>query len=153
MKPKNLVEQLKRDEGCRLTAYKDTKGLWTIGVGHLLDQSKNWAGYTITQQEADQLLMADIAKHAPEITQLGQWVYKLDVVRKEALINLIFNMGVKRLLGFKNMLSHLSLAADGKDVPVNLALAAIELLDSQYQKDVGPRAFRIAKQLVTGERQ
>lgn len=27
-------EQLKIDEGCRLTAYQDAVGVWTIGYGH-----------------------------------------------------------------------------------------------------------------------
>ena len=25
---------LKVDEGCKLTAYKDTRNIWTIGYGH-----------------------------------------------------------------------------------------------------------------------
>ncbi|EBB0361508.1 lysozyme, partial [Salmonella enterica] len=25
---------LKREEGCKLTAYTDSRGVWTIGTGH-----------------------------------------------------------------------------------------------------------------------
>ena len=36
----NGLALIKRFEGCRLTAYQDSVGVWTIGYGHTLDVSK-----------------------------------------------------------------------------------------------------------------
>ena len=33
------IALIKRNEGCILHAYQDMVGVWTIGYGHLLDQS------------------------------------------------------------------------------------------------------------------
>ena len=46
-------------EGLRLTAYQDMVGVWTIGYGHTGPDVK--AGLTITQQQAEQLLINDLA--------------------------------------------------------------------------------------------
>ena len=45
----NLIKQF---EGCRLTAYKDSVGVWTIGYGHTggVDQSTS----PITKEEAEE---------------------------------------------------------------------------------------------------
>ena len=55
-----LIVDLKRDEGCRLTAYKDGGGVWTIGFGH------TGAGVAAhlcwTQGEAEAALVADVAR-------------------------------------------------------------------------------------------
>ena len=52
----NLIKEC---EGCRLTAYKDAVGVWTIGYGHTTNVRQ---GDKITQAEADALLVKDIAR-------------------------------------------------------------------------------------------
>lgn len=32
----DIRAQLARDEGCVLVPYRDSKGLWTVGIGHCL---------------------------------------------------------------------------------------------------------------------
>ena len=49
---------IKKFEGLRLTAYQDMVGVWTIGYGHTGPDVK--PGLTITQQQADQLLINDL---------------------------------------------------------------------------------------------
>ena len=44
-----LISDLKRDEGLRLTAYKDTVGVWTVGYGH----AHVAPGTVWTQEQAD----------------------------------------------------------------------------------------------------
>jgi lysozyme len=44
-------------EGCKLSAYQDSKGVWTIGFGHT---SGVQPGDTCTQEQADVWLMQDI---------------------------------------------------------------------------------------------
>jgi lysozyme len=47
---------IKQFEGCRLTAYQDAVGVWTIGWGH----TPATEGQTITQEQADALLEQDL---------------------------------------------------------------------------------------------
>ena len=53
------VPLIKTFEGCRLTAYQDSASIWTVGYGHTGGVT---AGYVITQENADQLLVADLTK-------------------------------------------------------------------------------------------
>ncbi|MEK3735727.1 lysozyme [Paenibacillus sp. FSL H7-0941] len=57
------ISLIKSFEGCRLTAYKPvpTETYWTIGWGHYGPDVK--AGMTITQAQADSMLLSDLAKY------------------------------------------------------------------------------------------
>jgi lysozyme len=48
---------LKRFESCRLSAYLDAVGVWTIGWGHTANV---YPGQHITQEQADELLLKDL---------------------------------------------------------------------------------------------
>jgi lysozyme len=61
----NLTEQF---EGLRLTAYQDQVGVWTIGYGHTGPDVH--AGLTITQQQANNLLMQDTQSAAAAVNRL-----------------------------------------------------------------------------------
>jgi GH24 family phage-related lysozyme (muramidase) len=39
--PTSLQETLRRDEGCRSSAYQDSRGFWTIGIGICIDARAN----------------------------------------------------------------------------------------------------------------
>lgn len=88
-----LIEE---SEGCVLTAYKDTRGLWTIGVGHLLTQDHDWTGYEITQQEADAYL-ADDTSYARVIATGFPHFEAMNDVRQAVCISMCFQMGAKPL--------------------------------------------------------
>ncbi|HUN42210.1 MAG TPA: lysozyme [Acetobacteraceae bacterium] len=51
------LELIKRFEGCRLQAYQDVAGIWTIGYGHTGGVTE---GMTITQHQADLFLRNDL---------------------------------------------------------------------------------------------
>lgn len=131
-----LTKQLIRDEGCKLVPYRDTVGKLTIGIGRNLDDNG------ITQDEANYMLQNDIALSVKELSQYG-WFKRLDEVRQGALINMHFNLGLPRLLTFRKMIA----ALDAQD----FKRAANEALDSRWANQVGARADRLARQLVTGE--
>src|SRR5574343_395771 len=95
------VEQLKIDEGCRLTAYQDTVGVWTIGYGHTGGVKK---GDKITQKDADDFLLADTLQAAVDASSLPVGFDGLNAVRQSVLINMCFNLGKTRLLAFKRTL-------------------------------------------------
>lgn len=81
-----LTEQF---EGCRLTAYQDQVGVWTIGYGHTGKDVV--AGLTITQDQANALLASDIAAAAAFVNQAV--AVALNQNEFDALVDFVFNLG------------------------------------------------------------
>jgi lysozyme len=133
-----LSKDLIRDEGLRLTAYKDSVGLWTIGVGHLLGTRPRMT--EITFAEAMALLAADI-----EIAEgiARKWVPSLeaDETRWRAACNMAFNLG-DRIGQFKRFIY----AVENQDWP----RAAAAMLDSKWARQVGVRAIRLSLLIEKG---
>ncbi len=140
----HLADDLKRDEGCRLTAYQYTLGIWTVGVGH----AHVAPGAVWTQAEADAALAADIAKAEALLDAHAAWWRGLDDVRQDVMANLCFNMGWgdggHGLSSFHHTLDLVRTAAYGA--------AAAGLLNSNWARQVKGRAIRLADQLRTGQR-
>lgn len=134
-----LTAQLRRDEGEVLTAYTDSLGYLTIGVGRLIDKRK---GGGITPEESDYLLNNDIDKREAELLMRAPWMANLDPARFGALLNMAFQMGVDGLLGFENSLALLRAG----DYPG----AAAGVLQSKWATQTPERAQRISKQIATG---
>jgi lysozyme len=133
----DLIDQLKRDEGFRAKPYRDTTGHLTIGYGHNLDANG------ISQEVAALLLEEDIAIAVSSLRQRFDWFDGLSRPRQDALINMVFNLGINTFMEFHHMLS----ALDNGDFHT----AALHILNSKYHDQVGARAERIAQQLETGE--
>lgn len=127
--------ELRRDEGVRLKPYRDTVGKLTIGVGINLDEG-------ITEDESDYLLESRIRRAESDLDRALPWWRGLSEARQRALINMAFNMGVPRLLGFGNMIH----ALHGGEYD----RAAAEALDSRWARQVGARAQRIAEMFREG---
>lgn len=89
-----LVADVKSSEGCRLVAYRDSKGLWSIAYGHLLDQTIDWTGHEITQATADAMLAADLDEHTFQCVRLPEWDALDTDCRRNALIECVFNLGI-----------------------------------------------------------
>jgi lysozyme len=147
-----LRAELRHDEGEKLVAYKDSLGLWTVGVGHLIDPSKGAnpapfgvdlrKGGSITEAQSDALLDADIDAKCTQLDEHIAWWRDLDEVRQRVIVNMAFNLGVAGLLGFKNTLAcvheaRFDDAADG-------------MLASKWARQVGKRADRLAGMMRTG---
>lgn len=128
-------EQLKRHEGLSLKLYKCTANKSTIGYGRNLDDRG------ITLAEADLMLEHDIDECLRLSSQLP--VYSsLNQVRQVVVINMLFNLGLPRLLGFTNMWAAIQ-AGD-------YAKAADEMLDSKWAAQVGERAIELADMMRSG---
>jgi lysozyme len=141
----NLIEDLKRDEGCRLTAYPDPLSggePYTIGYGHTggIRPGEVW-----TQAKADDTLARDISVVQTALDSQLPWWRTLDDLRQDVLVNMSFNLGVGGLLGFPATLAAIK-AGDWQT-------AHDEMLDSKWAKQVGARATRLADQMLTGEHQ
>lgn len=90
-----LLADITKAEGVRLTAYKDTLGFWTIGVGHKLDQHLDWTGYTIDMPTAMSWLSDDLANRMTQAKTLPEWSRVSDnACRQNALIECIYNLGL-----------------------------------------------------------
>ena len=136
-----LTAQLRRDEGTRATAYKDSMDFLTIGVGRLIDSRKPGAG--LRPDEIDYLLRNDIEDRVAALTKALPWFDRLDEARSGVLINMAFQLGTAGLLGFK---STLALISAGK-----YAEAAEQMLKSKWATQTPARAKRLAEQMKTGE--
>jgi lysozyme len=147
MKVEALIRELTRDEGLRLTPYRCTAGKLTIGVGRNLDD------VGISHGEAEILLRNDIARTEAELDQHLPWWRQLDPVRKRAMLNWAFNIGVVanngKLLTFKNSLE---LIRTGRYLD-----AAQHMLASKWARDVGVgtpehpgRALRVVTMMRDG---
>ncbi|ENF4489446.1 lysozyme [Salmonella enterica subsp. enterica serovar Newport] len=85
---------LKREEGCKLTAYTDSRGVWTIGTGHTgrVDGVAVNKGMTITQDTADRLLRDDLSW--VERCIADRVTVPLNQNQHDALCSLIFNSDI-----------------------------------------------------------
>lgn len=127
--------QLERDEGVRKSIYYDTLNVPTIGIGFNLKEG-------LTFEEIDLVFKHRWARLYEELCSRLPWVSTLDEARQGVLVNMAYNLGVPRLLGFKNMLA--AIAAGEWDK------ARSEALNSIWHSQVGQRASRLAEQLRTG---
>lgn len=134
-----LKKQLRIDEGYVRWAYQDSEGLWTIGIGTLIDQH----GGGLRDNEIQFIFNNRVAEKMAELSQELPWTDRLDDVRKGALINMSFQMGVQGLKGFPKMLASMQFN--------NFNGAYLDALDSKWAKQTPDRAKRIAKQILTGE--
>lgn len=98
------IALIKRFEGCRLTAYKCSAGVWTIGYGHT---SGVHSGQAITQAQADALLRQDLEKFERYVnsTAYVPITAQLNENQFAALVSFAFNCGqgnLKRLCADRN---------------------------------------------------
>ena len=139
-KMEKLIAMLKRHEGVETHAYECSEGKTTVGVGRNIDQR---GGMGLSPDEVDYLLENDIERVIKELSREYPWFNDLDDVRKDAMIDISFNLGATRLRGFKRALS----AMESGDYKV----AATEFLDSRWAKQVGGRALELSDLIKTGE--
>jgi lysozyme len=138
-KMEKLLEMLKRHEGVRSKVYLCSAGYETIGVGRNISES----GIGLSDDEVDYLLENDIERVIKELSTEYPWFNSLDDVRKDAMIDISFNLGATRLRGFKRALAAMEVA--------DYKLAAKEFLDSKWSRDVKGRSHELASMIETGE--
>ena len=91
---KATIDLVKEFEGCKLTAYRDAVGVWTIGYGTTARAGLGiipTSGMTITQAEADQLLADGLNKFADQIRPMI--TSDLNDNQFGACVSLAYNIG------------------------------------------------------------
>ena len=144
---KELVEQLKRHEGWRASEYLDTEGVPTNGYGHNLRANPTGLGIrlprTITRQMGEDLLIEDIEKTVDSLNKTWpHFAVMKHGARRDVLINMAFNLGVAKFMGFRGVL----MAVESGDYEE----AAEEMLDSKWARQVGKRADELARIMRRG---
>lgn len=92
-----LDNLLKKFEGCKLKAYKDPVGIWTIGYGHTSAAGEPTVteGLIITQEEAEAILKRDLVKYEKPVASLVK--VELTQNQFDVLVDFAYNAGVGNL--------------------------------------------------------
>ena len=122
--------------------YKCPAGHWTIGIGRNVDVN---GGLGLSEEEVNFLLEGDIARIIKELSTEYAWFSDLDDVRKDAMIDISFNLGQTKLRKFVLALKAMSTA--------DYETASKEFLDSNWSRTVKGRSVELAAMIETGEYQ
>ena len=147
MNMENLIEMLQRHEGevktnGRHLIYKCSAGHWTIGIGRNVDIN---GGLGLSDDEVRYLLERDIERVIKELSTEYRWFSDLDDVRKDAMIDISFNLGQTKLRKFVLALDAMAIA--------DYQTASKEFLDSDWSRIVKGRSVELAAMIETGEYQ
>jgi len=91
---KNGIDFIKQWEGCKLTAYKDGGGVWTIGYGIIANVKP---GMTITQDQAEKLLKDYLVKQDVELNKLLSGTELISQEQYDAISSFAYNIGITQL--------------------------------------------------------
>lgn len=130
-----IISFIKKNESYRNKIYLDTEGIPTGGYGTAFLVGKKYP-----QRIWEDLFNLDFLSVEEDYTKLG--LSDIDDNRQVVIYDLLYNLGLTKLLKFKNMLE----AIKNKDWDK----AADELLNSTYAKQTKGRAERNSRILRTG---
>jgi lysozyme len=85
------IDLIKQFEGCRLEAYQDIVGVWTIGYGSTKDV---YEGMVITKQEAEDTLVERLADEFEPGVMSAIGTSPTTQNQFDAMISLAWNIGV-----------------------------------------------------------
>lgn len=117
--------------------YRCTAGKLTIGIGFNLDDVGLYPEeITFIFKNRISLVRKRLEKELP-------WFDSLDEVRQAVLLDMGYNLGVDGLLAFKRTLGSVRRG--------DYSLAAVQMLESKWARQVGNRAKRLSTMMETGE--
>jgi len=131
----DFQEHLVWAEGERLDLYKDSVGIYTIGVGHNIQEKG------VSKAVSRLMLKEDIQSVVDDSRTLDYW-HNLDSVRQLVVADMVFNLGLSRFLKFVNLNKALTIQ--------DYNLAAVEMKDSRWYRQVGRRAVRLVEAMKSG---
>ena len=139
-----LIEELRHDEGVRYWPYRDAVGVMTTGVGHNMEAHPlpPYCAFPLSDAMVDRLLADDLQSVYDDLNGNLPWWTDLSDVRQRVLCNMCFNLGIGKLLGFRNTLAFMR---QGK-----YDAAADGMLKSAWASQVKGRATRLADMMRKG---
>ena len=131
-----IKQMIIRHEGLKTRPYRDSLGLWTVGVGHLIGDGKSLPPSMDREFSKDEVMAMfekDFAAHQAIAQNTPGWD-KANEIQRGAMIDLAFNMGQ-----WWNKFPNTAKALAAGD----WANAAAGLRDSKWYQQVGSRAGEI----------
>ena len=125
---------IKKHEGYSDKVYLDTMGIPTGGYGHAFLK-----GSPVSCYVADALFRADFSEVLENYAYLD---FNLDGFRRAVVLNMLFNLGLPKFMGFKNTIASIR-AGKYKD-------ASVHMMDSNWSKQVGVRSTELAEMMENG---
>ena len=139
----NLKKRIKLNEGFSPKPYKDQLGYLTIGYGHLiLSNEKILLKKKIHKKELEEIFEKDFKK---AISNFNNTLKSLTSNKKEAelLIEMIFQLGIKGCLKFKNLIKNMKKG--------NKHLVCLDMMDSLWYKQTPNRVKALIKTFLNNE--
>lgn len=132
----NIFDFILKHEGLRLKPYKDTQGLLHIGIGRCIELNG------ISKDEAIFLATNDINGATKDLSDCFPWFKDLSDNRQMALIDMCFQLGILKLLEFKEFITSMSIG--------NFEQAATDAMDSLWAKQAPYRAKEVTEMIRNG---
>ena len=134
-----IMDGLRLDEGVKNVVYRDSEGHLTWGVGHRSDE-----GCPVCDRAIEAQFQHDYDEAVFDYASIVRMCnLDLNEVRRGVLINMLFNMGRSTVLKFTKMLDALEKEDYG--------LAADEMKDNRWYRQVGNRAVELVEMMRTGK--
>ena len=138
-----LIKRIKKNEGFSSAPYKDQLGFLTVGYGHLiLSNEKHLTKTKLSKDKLEKIFIQDF-KNA--IKDYEKYLKKKTSSKKEEelLIEMVFQMGVKRVLKFRNLLRNMR--------KKNKHLVCFEMMNSLWYKQTPKRVKELIKIFLKNE--
>ena len=139
----NLKKRIKLNEGFSLKPYKDQLGYLTIGYGHLiLSNEKILLKKKLYKKDFEKIFKKDFRK---ALSNFNNKLKSITSNKKDAelLIEMVFQLGIKSCLKFKNLLKNMRKG--------NKYLVCFEMMDSLWYKQTPYRVKTLIKIFLNNE--
>ena len=139
----NLKERIKSNEGFSSKPYKDQLGYLTIGYGHLILPNENiLLKKQIHKKELEEIFEKDFKKALSDFNNAFK-SFTLNEKESELLIEMIFQLGIKGCLKFKNLIKNIKKG--------NKHLVCFDMMDSLWYKQTPNRVKALIKTFLNNE--
>lgn len=142
-----LGKRLATEEGDRLVAYLDSKGILTCFRGHNCVirpvPGIEKPGDIGTPEQDEQCFQDDVADACTQLDSHIGWWRNLDSDRQNVMLDLCFNMGIGTLCTFHNTLRYIQ---NG-----DFKAAADAMANSEWARQVGARAVWLENAMREGQ--
>lgn len=135
-----LIKRLKEHEGFKDRIYLDSEGKPTCGWGHHL-----WVGSRVPTECCEAFFKQDLADAVADFRAKipASLRRRLNVARARVITEMIFQMGIAKVLGFKKMWAAIE-KGDFEE-------AAKEMLDSKWANQCKYRSIRLTQIMREGK--